>query len=176
MSNHLNRTKLFRDTALRSKDAALKLLALALLIFSFNATAPAAESGESVKVERVTFDVTLSDGASYEVAGYLYYKGSYHNRTLLLALHGGNYNHRYWDVPAVNGHEYSFARYDGRVRRALPLDALRGRRGGLLHGRFERRRAVASRRRSRPEHALPEPRWLAAHGRVASRAGARPLT
>ena len=125
MSNHLNRTKLFRDAALKSKDTTLKLLALALLIFSFGANASAAPADESVKVDRVTFNVTLSDGNSYEVAGYLYYQGSYHNRTLLVALHGGNYNHKYWDAPAVNGHEYSFARYmAGRKYAVLAIDQL----------------------------------------------------
>jgi pimeloyl-ACP methyl ester carboxylesterase len=69
--------------------------------------------------------VTLSDGNTYEVAGYLYYHGSYHNRTLLLALHGGNYNHKYWDVPNINGHEYSFARYMAEQKYAvLAIDQL----------------------------------------------------
>lgn len=118
MSNHRNRKNLLKDTALR-------LLALALLIFSFNATADSAAPGRSIKVERVSFPVTLSDGNTYEVAGYLYYHGSYHNRTLLLALHGGNYNHKYRDVPNINGHEYSFARYMAEQKYAvLAIDQL----------------------------------------------------
>jgi pimeloyl-ACP methyl ester carboxylesterase len=118
MSTHNNRTKLLKDTA-------LKLLALALVIFSFAATAAADEPGESIKVERTSFPVTLSDGNTYEVAGWLYYKGSFRNRTLLVALHGANYNHKYWDVPAINGHEYSFARYMAEQKYAvLAIDQL----------------------------------------------------
>src|SRR5215212_5612861 len=116
MSSHKHRTRLLKDTALR-------LLALALFVFSFS-TAAAAQ-GNSIKVERVSFPVTLSYCNSYEVAGYLYYHGSFHNRTLLLALHGANYNHKYWDVPEINGHEYSFARYmAGRKYAVLAIDQL----------------------------------------------------
>src|SRR5215207_4716409 len=118
MSTHKHRTRLLKETALR-------LLALALLVFTLNATADAAEQGNSIKVDRVSFPVTLSDGNTYEVAGYLYYQGSFHNRTLLLALHGANYNHKYWDVPEINGHEYSFARYmAARKYAVLAIDQL----------------------------------------------------
>ena len=118
MSNRRNLTRLAKDTRVR-------LFALALLLLSFTAHASAAEPGESIKVERVSFPVTLSDGNTYEVAGYLYYKGSYHNRTLLVALHGGNYNHKYWDVPNINGHDYSFARYMAEQKYAvLAVDQL----------------------------------------------------
>ena len=104
---------------------ALRLLAIALLLFSFAGAAAADEPGESIKVERLTFPVTLSDGSAAEVVGYLYYKGSFHNRTLLLALHGANYNHKYWDVPNINGHEYSFARYMAdRKYAVLAIDQL----------------------------------------------------
>lgn len=103
----------------------LRLLALASALFSFCAIAAAQNLGESIKVERVSFPVTLSDGNTYTVVGYLYYQGSYQNRTLLLALHGGNYNHKYWDVPAINGHEYSFARYMAAQKYAvLAIDQL----------------------------------------------------
>lgn len=105
-----------------------RLLALALLLFSFAATAAAAdnaEQGRDIKVKRLTFPVTLSDGSAAEVVGYLYYKGSFHNRTLLLAVHGANYNHKYWDVPTINGHEYSFARYMAERKYAvLAIDQL----------------------------------------------------
>jgi pimeloyl-ACP methyl ester carboxylesterase len=69
--------------------------------------------------------VTLADGSAAEVVGYLYYKGSFHNRTLLVAVHGANYNHKYWDVPTINGHEYSFARYMAdRKYAVLAIDQL----------------------------------------------------
>src|SRR3712207_2253242 len=88
MSTHNDRTGLLKDTARGLKNASLRLVALALLVFAFNTIAGAQEQGNSIKVDRVSFPVTLSDGNTYEVAGYLYYQGSYNNRTLLLALHG----------------------------------------------------------------------------------------
>jgi pimeloyl-ACP methyl ester carboxylesterase len=100
-----------RNSGTNAKKTTLRLLAFAVLLFSFAGVASADAPGESIKVERVSFPVTLSDGSPAEVVGHLYYKGSFHNRTLLLALHGANYNHKYWDVPSINGHEYSFARY-----------------------------------------------------------------
>ena len=106
--------------------AALSILALAFLLLpSAGITTATARAEQSFKVERVSFPVTLSDGNQYEVAGFLYYQGSYHNRTLLLALHGATYNHKYWDVPAINGHEYSFARYMAERKYAvLAIDQL----------------------------------------------------
>ncbi|MFL6337151.1 MAG: alpha/beta hydrolase [Pyrinomonadaceae bacterium] len=102
-----------------------RLLAAALLLCSCAAVISAQEQANDIKVERVTFPVTLSDGSAAEVVGYLYYKGSFHNRTLLLAVHGANYNHKYWDVPTINGHEYSFARYmAGRKYAVLAIDQL----------------------------------------------------
>src|SRR5215208_7072399 len=104
---------------------AFRLLAVALLVFSFAGVAAADETPNDIKVERVTFPVTLADGSPAEVVGYLYYKGSFHNRTLLLAVHGANYNHKYWDVPTINGHEYSFARYMAERKYAvLAVDQL----------------------------------------------------
>jgi pimeloyl-ACP methyl ester carboxylesterase len=118
MTIHNNRTRLSNGTVLR-------FLALALLVFTLNSNADAAVQDNSIKVERVSFPVTLSDGNTYEVAGYLYYKGSFHNRTLLLAMHGANYNHKYWDVPEIKGHEYSFARYmAARKYAVLAIDQL----------------------------------------------------
>lgn len=85
----------------------------------------ARESSQSTRVDRVNFPVTLSDGNEHKVAGHLYYQGSYRNRTLLLALHGANYNHKYWDVPEINGHDYSFARYmAARKYAVLAIDQL----------------------------------------------------
>jgi pimeloyl-ACP methyl ester carboxylesterase len=109
----------------RLADNVFRLLAAALLVFSFAAVAAADEADESIRVERLTFPVTLSDGSAAEVAGYLYYKSGYQDRTLLLAVHGANYNHKYWDVPAINGHEYSFARYMAEQKYAvLAIDQL----------------------------------------------------
>ena len=102
-----------------------RLLVFALLLLSLGGMAAAEEAGESLKVERLTFPVTLSDGSAAEVVGYLYYKGSYRDRTLLVAIHGATYNHKYWDVPAINGHDYSFARYMAERKYAvLAIDQL----------------------------------------------------
>ncbi|HEX7316732.1 MAG TPA: alpha/beta hydrolase [Pyrinomonadaceae bacterium] len=111
-------------TGLANRNA-FRLFAVALALFCFAGLAAAREQANDIKVERVTFPVTLADGGPAEVVGYLYYKGSFHNRTLLLAVHGANYNHKYWDVPTINGHEYSFARYMAdRKYAVLAIDQL----------------------------------------------------
>ncbi len=118
MSIHRIRTGLARHHSFR-------LLALALVIFSFAATAAAQDNAQDVKADRVSFPVTLADGSPAAVVGYLYYKGSFNNRTLLVAVHGATYNHKYWDVPTINGHEYSFARYMAEQKYAvLAVDQL----------------------------------------------------
>jgi pimeloyl-ACP methyl ester carboxylesterase len=105
--------------------AIIRFAAAVAVLFTLTAAVFAGESSQSIKVDRVNFAVTLSDGKTYKVAGYLYYQGSYRNRTLLLALHGGNYNHKYWDVPEINGHDYSFARYMAAQKYAvLAIDQL----------------------------------------------------
>jgi pimeloyl-ACP methyl ester carboxylesterase len=102
-----------------------RLLVVALLLLSLGGIAAADEVDSSLKVERLTFPVTLSNGSSAEVVGYLYYKGSFRDRTLLVAIHGATYNHKYWDVPAINGHEYSFARFMAERKYAvLAIDQL----------------------------------------------------
>lgn len=120
MSIHRTRTVMAKFTVFR-------LVALTLLTFALaaNAAADAPEGAQDIKVERLTFHVKLAGGGDAEVVGHLYYKGSFHNRTLLLALHGANYNHKYWDVPTINGHEYSFARYMAERKYAvLAIDQL----------------------------------------------------
>lgn len=103
----------------------VRLAATAFFICALSFAALADEATRGVKVEQVSFPVTLSDGNTYNVAGRLYYQGSSHNRTLLVALHGGNYNGKYWDVPAINGHDYSFARYmAARKYAVLAIDQL----------------------------------------------------
>jgi pimeloyl-ACP methyl ester carboxylesterase len=104
----------------------LPLLAL-LLAFVPAATARAQETAEnnSLKVDFVQFPVTLSDGNVYNVAGYLYYHGSHRNRPLQVLVHGGTYNHLYWDAPGINGRSYSYARYmAARKYAVLAIDQL----------------------------------------------------
>ena len=120
MSLHQRRTH-----TSRAGRAFLRSAALFAVLVTLAPAAPAQEPSGDIRVDRVDFPVTLSDGRRYTVAGHLYYQGSPRNRTLLLALHGANYNHRYWDVPAVNGREYSFARYMARRQYAvLAIDQL----------------------------------------------------
>jgi pimeloyl-ACP methyl ester carboxylesterase len=79
----------------------------------------------SVQVERLVFPVTLSDGNTYSLAGALYFQGTYRNRPLQVTLHGGNYNHSYWDIPSINGQPYSYARFmAGQHHAVLALDLL----------------------------------------------------
>jgi pimeloyl-ACP methyl ester carboxylesterase len=109
----------------RAARAILKSVALFAFLFTMSSMVFAQEASRDIKVDRINFPVTLSDGRTYTVAGYLYYQGSYRNRTVLLALHGANYNHKYWDVPSINGHEYSFARYMAEQKYAvLAIDQL----------------------------------------------------
>lgn len=114
-----------RERAAFAARALLRFTAIVATLFMLTSATFGRESSQSIKVENVNFPVTLSDGKTYKVAGRLYYQGSYRNRTLLLALHGGNYNHKYWDVPEINGHDYSFARYMAAQKYAvLAIDQL----------------------------------------------------
>jgi len=84
-----------------------------------------AEQDEGIKVQRVDFPVVLSDGNSYTIAGYLYYRGNFEDRTLQVVMHGGTYNHKYWDAPSITAHPYSYARFMAEQQYAvLALDQL----------------------------------------------------
>jgi len=79
----------------------------------------------ALSVERIVFPVTLSDGNTYSLVGHLYFQETWRNRPLQVTLHGGNYNHKYWDIPAINGHAYSYAGFMARRGHAvLALDLL----------------------------------------------------
>lgn len=96
------------------KEMMVARLVLVAAVVMFGAIAPsvanAQNSGNSIKVERLVFPVSLSSGPA-DVVAYLYYQGSYQNRPLQVLVHGATYNHAYWDFPAVNGERYSYARY-----------------------------------------------------------------
>jgi hypothetical protein len=64
-----------RHTSLASINIS-RFLVLALLLLSLGEIAAADETSDSLKAERLTFPVTLSDGSAAQVVGYLYYKGS----------------------------------------------------------------------------------------------------
>jgi pimeloyl-ACP methyl ester carboxylesterase len=70
-----------------------------------------ADDVEGFKVKRLEFSVSLSDGNTYTIAGFLYSTGSFRNRPLQVLVHGGTYNHKYWDAPTINGQSYSYARF-----------------------------------------------------------------
>jgi alpha-beta hydrolase superfamily lysophospholipase len=42
------------------------------------------------------FPVTLSDGQTYTVVGYLHHQGGYTQKPLQVVLHGATYTHQYW--------------------------------------------------------------------------------
>ena len=93
-----------------TKASGLKLIVL-LLVLVFSSINARADEDDRIRVRRVDFPVTLSDGNSYTIAGFLYYRGSFRHRTLQVLVHGGTYNHKYWDVPTINGHDYSYVRF-----------------------------------------------------------------
>lgn len=97
-----------------------KLCILLAMLF-----APKAAHARPVKVERVSFPVTLSDNHVYAMVGYLYHQGSIAHRPLQVLAHGSTYNHQYWDAPVINGHGYSYARHMAKRGYAvLALDQL----------------------------------------------------
>lgn len=71
-------------------------LAIAMLVPS-----SAGAAGAGLRCQDVTFGVTLSPGnaTSYDVFGVLCARGSLHNKTIQIALHGSTYSHTYWDWP-----------------------------------------------------------------------------
>jgi hypothetical protein len=66
---------------------------------------------DRLEVDSVSFPVTLSDGHVYQVAGFLYHEGPLHQKAVQVVVHGGTYDHKYWDIDDLNGVRYSYARY-----------------------------------------------------------------
>lgn len=86
---------------------------------------PDSPGAAAITVDRLVFPVTLSDGNTYEIVGYLYYKGSYEHRPLQVLVHGITYTHACWDLPTIHGVDYSYARHMARHNYAvLALDSL----------------------------------------------------
>ena len=108
------------------KSLSLRVLAAGLLFLSFAlipASTPAAAA--SLKVTRVQFAVTLPDNSPAQITGYLYCHGSCEQKVLQVLVHGGTYDHRYWDGPVVNGVDYSYSNYMAEQHYAvLALDQL----------------------------------------------------
>jgi pimeloyl-ACP methyl ester carboxylesterase len=110
----------------------LTLVCLTLVSGAGAAFAQHAAPALSIQVDRVAFPVTLSDNQVYTVVGYLYTprgndKHTCEERrdTVQVLLHGGGYDHRYWDAGTINGSDYSYARdMAGRCYSVLALDRL----------------------------------------------------
>ncbi|WP_437280897.1 alpha/beta fold hydrolase [Sorangium sp. So ce375] len=107
--------------------------ALSTVLFSAALAASALSSGNAeasssrqpTKVERLVFPVTLSDGNTYDVVGYLYYQGHTKYRPLQVLVHGLTYTHEYWDLPSFGRRDYSYARHMAKEGYAvLALDML----------------------------------------------------
>jgi pimeloyl-ACP methyl ester carboxylesterase len=81
-------------------------LAVAVLVPS----SAAAEEG-GLRCEELSFDVTLApaDATVYNVFGVLCSRGSIHDKTIQIALHGATYSHSYWDWP-YQPETYSYVR------------------------------------------------------------------
>jgi pimeloyl-ACP methyl ester carboxylesterase len=69
-----------------------------------------AEEG-GLRCEELSFDVNLSpsDPTVYSVFGVLCSRGSLHDKTIQIALHGATYSHLYWDWP-YQPETYSYMR------------------------------------------------------------------
>jgi pimeloyl-ACP methyl ester carboxylesterase len=107
-------TMLFRQTA------------LALAVLTVIATGLAhAQQPDRTRVERLTFPVPGPCAGGCTVVGYLFHDGTPAAHPLQVLVHGGTYDHGYWDLPEVNGRAYSYARYMVRRQYAvLAIDQL----------------------------------------------------
>lgn len=110
----------------RSPNLLLRQTALVLAALAAVVTGTAhAQLPDRTQVERLTFPVPGPCDGGCKVVGYLYHDGTYAGRPLQVLVHGGTYDHQYWDLPEVNGRAYSYARY--MVRRqyvVLAIDQL----------------------------------------------------
>jgi pimeloyl-ACP methyl ester carboxylesterase len=105
----------------------LSFLVTLCLVASFFAATPAYahHDDDDFRTERVTFHVTLSNNQTYTLVGYLYSDGNPKHRPLQVLLNGASYNHLYWDIPEINNHDYSYARFMAEEGYAvLALDQL----------------------------------------------------
>lgn len=106
-------------------DARTSPLLQRLRLFILLALTLVGTAAHATTVQRLVFPVTLRDGQTYAVVGYFYYERTYANKPLQMLFHGGTYNHRYWDMPDVDGMTHSYARYMTKKGYAvLALDML----------------------------------------------------
>src|SRR5882672_7321671 len=86
------------------------LLLVSLLILSAASSARADEC-RPPDVDRVTFQVKLSDGKTYDEIGFLYRHRGVAERDLQVTVHGATDQHLYWDIPDLNGRAYSYVNF-----------------------------------------------------------------
>jgi pimeloyl-ACP methyl ester carboxylesterase len=99
-------------TAQVSAVRSIRLIAALLCAAAVALTPSSARAEEGgFRCEEVTFPVTLSpeDATVYDVAGFLCARGTVHNKTIQLVIHGATYSHLYWDFP-FQPETYSYVR------------------------------------------------------------------
>ncbi|HKQ77942.1 MAG TPA: alpha/beta hydrolase [Blastocatellia bacterium] len=110
----------------------LSSIALAGTIYEHAMGDNAAPHNGAIEVTRVEFPVILSDNQVYTIVGFLYVKQRIGQEkckkkpdTVQVLLHGGGYNHKYWDAGTINGVDYSYARFMAeKCYAVLALDRL----------------------------------------------------
>ncbi len=89
------------------------------------------------ETQRMSFPVTLSDGRTYTVVGYLHSERGHHGKPLQVVMHGATYTHEYWDMPDFDHKSYSYADYMTRRGWAvLALDLLGSGESSMPNGDF----------------------------------------
>jgi hypothetical protein len=86
--------------SLPSLSLAVRLLGCLVLLAALVPAGAQADPG-GLRCADVTFPVTLAPGDTtvYNVFGVLCARGSLHDKTIQIALHGATYSHLYWDWP-----------------------------------------------------------------------------
>lgn len=99
-----------RIFAFRSLSRSAAGLLFALAIAGLVPGSAAAKEG-GLRCEELSFDVNVAPGdpTVYNVFGVLCSRGSIHNKTIQIALHGATYSHLYWDWP-YQPETYSYVR------------------------------------------------------------------
>jgi pimeloyl-ACP methyl ester carboxylesterase len=101
---------MFSSSPPRGRIAAL-VLSAAVAVGVQVAQAPASAIGGGPSCQQVSVPVTLSpsDPTEYHVAGWLCADGSPAGKIVQVLVHGGTYDHRYWDWPQ-SPQKYSYTR------------------------------------------------------------------
>ena len=92
-----------------ARFAAALLCIAAVTVF---APAPVRAEAGGFRCEQISFPVTLSpaDATVYNVEGVLCARGTVHNKTVQITIHGSTYTHQYWDWPYQSA-TYSYVRH-----------------------------------------------------------------